>query len=98
MQFVSSSKCSLFHKSNVFGSCIIHILYTECAKIKKNNSGAKRLILLVVLRLPLFVVDCVGFIQFSGKTPVISLNIIYGLAIIMNTNVFSVRYNLYLYI
>jgi hypothetical protein len=37
------SKCSLFHNSNVFGSCIIHILYTGCAKIKKNNSGAKRL-------------------------------------------------------
>jgi len=32
--FFSSSKCSLFHKSNVFGSCI-HILYTGCAKIKK---------------------------------------------------------------
>jgi len=30
-----SSKYSLFHNSNVFGSCIIHILYTECAKIKK---------------------------------------------------------------
>ena len=29
-----SSKCSLFHNSNVFGSCIIHILYTGCAKIK----------------------------------------------------------------
>ena len=39
-----SSKCSLFHNSNVFGSCIIHILYTGCAKIKKNNSGAIRLI------------------------------------------------------
>ena len=26
-----------------FGSCIIHILYTGCAKIKKNNSGAKGL-------------------------------------------------------
>ena len=38
-----SSKYSLFHNSNVFGSCIIHILYTGCAKIKKNNSGAKRL-------------------------------------------------------
>ena len=38
-----SSKCSLFHNSNVFGSCIIHILYTGCAKIKKNNSGAKTL-------------------------------------------------------
>ena len=33
--FFSSSKCSLFHSSNVFGSRIIHILYTECAKIKK---------------------------------------------------------------
>jgi len=41
--FFPSSKCSLFHNSNVFGSCIIHILYTGCAKIKKNNSGAKRL-------------------------------------------------------
>jgi len=28
----------------MFGSCIIHIVYTVCAKIKKNNSGAKRLI------------------------------------------------------
>jgi len=28
-----SSKCSLFHYSNVFGSCIIHILYTVCAKM-----------------------------------------------------------------
>jgi len=44
LSIFSSSKCSLFHKSNVFGSCIIHILYTGCAKIKKNNSGAKRLI------------------------------------------------------
>ena len=30
-----SSKCSLFHNSNISGSCIIHILYTGCAKIKK---------------------------------------------------------------
>ena len=30
-----SSKCSLFHNANLFGSCIIHILYTECAEIKK---------------------------------------------------------------
>ena len=27
-----SSKCSLFHNSNVFGSCIIHILYTGVLK------------------------------------------------------------------
>ena len=38
-----SSKCDLFHNANLFGSCIIHILYTECAKIKKNNSGVKAL-------------------------------------------------------
>jgi len=25
----------------LFGSCIIQILYTGCAEIKKNNSGAK---------------------------------------------------------
>jgi len=31
--FFSSSKFCLLHKSNVFGSCIIHILYTGCAKI-----------------------------------------------------------------
>jgi len=28
-----SLKCSLFHNSNLFGSCIIQILYTGCAKI-----------------------------------------------------------------
>ena len=32
--FSSSSKCSLFHNSNVFGSCVIYILYTGCAKNK----------------------------------------------------------------
>ena len=30
-----SSKCSLFHNSSIFGSCIIHILYTGCARIEK---------------------------------------------------------------
>jgi len=30
-----SSKRSLFHNANLFGSCIIHISYTGCAKIKK---------------------------------------------------------------
>jgi len=43
--FFSSSKCSLFHKSNIFGSSFIHILYRGCAKIKKNNSDAKALII-----------------------------------------------------
>ena len=36
-----SSKCSLFHNSNVFGYCIIQIFYTGCAKIKKNKSAPK---------------------------------------------------------
>ena len=31
--FFFSSKCSLFHNSNLFGSCFNNILYTECAKI-----------------------------------------------------------------
>ena len=31
------SKCSLFHNANLFGSCIIHILYTGCAEIKKKR-------------------------------------------------------------
>ena len=44
LRFFFSSKCSLFHNANLFGSYIIHILYTGCAKIKNNNSGAKGLI------------------------------------------------------
>ena len=40
-------KCSLFHNSNTVGSCIIHILYTGCAKIKKKKSVAKRLMGLI---------------------------------------------------
>jgi len=43
LRFFFPSKCRLFHNSNVLGSCIIHILYTGDAKIKKNNSGANRL-------------------------------------------------------
>ena len=38
-----SSKCSLFHNANLFGSCVIHILHTGCAEIKKSNAGAKGL-------------------------------------------------------
>ena len=45
--FFSSSKCSLFHNANFFGSCIIHILYTGVLKLKKYNSGAKGLILVI---------------------------------------------------
>jgi len=47
VRFFLSLKCSLFHNSNVFGSSFIHILYTGCAKILKNNSGAKRLKMVV---------------------------------------------------
>ena len=43
--FFFSSKCSLFHNAHFFVSCIIHILYTGCPEIKKNNSGAKGLII-----------------------------------------------------
>ena len=37
-----SSKCSLFHNANLFGSCIIHVLYKGVLKLKK-KSGAKML-------------------------------------------------------
>ena len=44
-----SSKCSLFHNANLFGSCIIHIYIQNVLKLKKkNNSGAKGLISLVL--------------------------------------------------
>ena len=33
--FFLSSKCSLFNNANLFDTCIIHILYAGCAKIKK---------------------------------------------------------------
>ena len=39
--FFFSSKCSLFHNANVFGSCIIHILYAGCAKLKKKIPAPK---------------------------------------------------------
>jgi len=43
VRFFFSSKYSLFHISNLFGSCIINILYTECPKIKKIIPAPKRL-------------------------------------------------------
>ena len=39
--FFFSSKCSLFHNANFFGTCIIHILHTGCAEIKKKNPASK---------------------------------------------------------
>ena len=83
--FFFSSKCTLFYNSNLFGSCVIHILYTACAKIKKNNnSGAKRLIassnssFIVSLHSPF--VFCVG--------PNILLNIF-----LSNTNNFCLMFS-----
>jgi hypothetical protein len=43
-RFLFSSKCHLFHNATFFGSCIIRILHTVCAKIIMPNSSAKRLI------------------------------------------------------
>jgi hypothetical protein len=40
--FFFSSKCSLFHSANLFGPCIIHILYTGCAEIKKKKFRRQR--------------------------------------------------------
>jgi len=42
LRFFFSSKCSLFHNSNVFGACFIHILYTGCVKIKKKITPAPK--------------------------------------------------------
>ena len=52
--------CPFFPLQNVFcfiilfGSCIIHNLYTVCANIKKNSSGAKRLNLIVSISLCIY--------------------------------------------
>ena len=43
LRFFFSSKFRLFHNAAFFGSCVIHILHTGCAKIKK-KSGAEGLI------------------------------------------------------
>ena len=57
-----SSKCSFFHNSNIFGSCIIHILYIRCAKIKKIIPAPK-----VKQDKPWFDGECLGlWIKGSG--------------------------------
>jgi hypothetical protein len=48
--FFLSLKCSLFHNSKFFCSCIIHIYIQSVLKLKKNNSGAKRLNTVYTLR------------------------------------------------
>ena len=39
--FFLSSRCRLFHNATFFGSCNIHILNTECAKILKKIPAPK---------------------------------------------------------
>ena len=39
--FFFSSRCRLFHNAIFFGSCNIHILNTECAKILKKIPAPK---------------------------------------------------------
>ena len=43
LRFFFSSRRRLFHNAIFFGSCNIRILNTGCAKIFKENSGAKGL-------------------------------------------------------
>ena len=68
--FFFSSKRSLFHNANLFGSCIIHILYTGCAEIKKNNCGAKGLTDIChkyVAMIPRNLIVCIKSLCFGGK-------------------------------
>jgi len=64
-----SSKCSLFHNSNIFGSCSIHILYTGCAKIKKKLFRCQKVNVNVKLLTKLinsaFVGECVNYVDFK---------------------------------
>jgi len=63
--FFSSSKCSLFHNSNVLGSCIIHILY-----IYSTNIGTEYLYMVYTLRVfPLQIAFC--FIILTYFVPVL---------------------------
>ena len=67
-----SSKCSLFHNANFFGSCIIHILYTGCAEIKKKKFRRQR------VNLATNGTECLGsrFRRFTLriKSPLYALN------------------------
>jgi hypothetical protein len=53
-----SSKLRLFNNATFFGSCIIRILHTGCAKIWMQNSGAKRLNALNSVWVCSYFVDC----------------------------------------
>ena len=41
LRFPPPSRCRLFHNATFFGSCNIHILNTECAKILKKIPAPK---------------------------------------------------------
>ena len=56
-----SSKCSWFHNSNVFGSCIIHILYTGVLKLKKKFRRQKLSRVFISFRCPLATRILTGF-------------------------------------
>jgi len=53
-----SSKCSLFHNFNVFGSCIIHILYTGVLKLKEIISAPKNVN--IIIRTLEIIATCFG--------------------------------------
>ena len=40
--FFFSSKCCIFHNATFFGSCVIHILYTDVLKLKKKKFWRQR--------------------------------------------------------
>jgi len=78
----------LFHNSNVFGSCFIHILYTGCAKIKKNNSGAKRLNQTITEYGLIISVQKTQSMAFKGRDPV-RTKIVIDNKIIEQVNLFN---------
>ena len=69
---------AVFHKSNVFGSCIIHILYTGVQKLKKNNSGAKSLMLVSdrIVNVPCVYLACLLNASMVLKPPLKLKNIV----------------------
>ena len=99
LRFFSSSKFSLFHNSNVFGSCIIHILYTACVKIKKNNPGAKRL--KTELSKPLNINHYINTLtpndHYSGRTAPLTSKVQFNIFIqrIYVSNILNVVYTLH---
>ena len=67
------SKCSLFHNSNVYGCCIIHILYTGCVKIKKKTFRRQKVkyfdkcLFCITFPSSLLVSDVIGYVHRHGS-------------------------------